>query len=50
MIAWLQRLRVKRAGRRYLARRQRGVLDDQHYADELQAARDGLSPRPYTGA
>jgi hypothetical protein len=50
MVAWLRRLWVKRAGQRYSASRQREVLDDQHHADELQAARDGLSPRPYTGA
>jgi hypothetical protein len=50
MIALLRRLWVKRAGQRYLESRQREVLDDQQHADELQAARDGLSPRPHTGA
>lgn len=50
MIAWLRRLWTRNAGQRYLRRRQRDVLVDQRCADELQAARDGVSPRPHLGA
>jgi hypothetical protein len=50
MTTWLRKLWTRRRGQRYLARRQREVLDDQRYADELQAARDGYSPRPSAGA
>ncbi|MBV9832207.1 MAG: hypothetical protein JOZ82_11495 [Marmoricola sp.] len=50
MIAWLRRAWTRLRGARYLARRRRDTSRDQRYADELQAARDGISPRPPYGA